>query len=101
MWGMSHSQTKPSLPGWLAPAETLAGATAGSFTSWALFRADGIQAETIAWETQSGLDVTRPSDFMLHGCLRAQPSSRTPSMSVWLKSLPLNSSGSRVALASA
>ncbi len=56
------------MPGWWAPAQTLTGATAGSFTSWALFRADGIQAATIAWETQSDLDVTAatPTLFTLH-----------------------------------
>jgi hypothetical protein len=49
-------------------AKTLAGATPGSYTSWALFRADGIQAETIVRETQSALDVTAatPTLFTLY-----------------------------------
>lgn len=47
------------------PAKTLAGATAGSFTPWAIFRADGIQAEIIVRETQSDLDVTAASPTLL------------------------------------
>jgi len=64
----SYSQTNPSLPGLWDPVKTIDGVTAGSFTSWAIFRVDGIQAETIVWETQSDLNVTAvtPTLFTLY-----------------------------------
>ena len=54
----TYSQSNPDLPGLWDPAKTIDGAVSGGFTSWAIFRPSGIQAETIVWETQSDLSVT-------------------------------------------
>ena len=53
----SYSQTNPSLPGLWDPYKTIDGAASGAFTSWAIYRDNGIQAESIVWETQSDLTL--------------------------------------------
>ena len=64
----TYSQTNPSLPGLWAPSKTIDGITAGSFTSWAIFRPGGLQAENIVWQTQSDLSVSAalPTLFLLY-----------------------------------
>ncbi|MES2091392.1 MAG: hypothetical protein V4532_15655, partial [Pseudomonadota bacterium] len=64
----TYSQENPELPGLWGAYKTIDGNAAGAFTSWAIYRADGIQAESIVWETQSDLtlDGTLPLRFDLH-----------------------------------
>jgi hypothetical protein len=60
----TYSQTNPSFPGLWDPNKTIDGATAGSFTSWAISRVGGSQAETIVWQTQSDLSVTAATPLL-------------------------------------